>query len=188
MNLPHRKIYEQYHGIIPKDSNGRTYDIHHIDGNHSNNCIENLKAVSLQEHYDIHYSQGDYGACWLIARKLKMSPNELSELSKKVQLERIKNGTHHFLGSEGAIQRNKKRVKNKTHNFLGKNNPVHKQILEGTHNLQQSDFHKVHIKKLIEDGKFHSNKENICPYCGKKGKGNVMFNWHFNKCKFKENI
>ena len=37
----HRKIYEQYHGIkIPKDM-----EIHHIDGNHSNNDINNLKLV-----------------------------------------------------------------------------------------------------------------------------------------------
>ena len=33
----YRKIYEQHHGPIPIDESGRTYDIHHIDGNHFNN-------------------------------------------------------------------------------------------------------------------------------------------------------
>jgi len=54
----HRKIYEEFHGIkIPK-----FMDIHHIDGNHDNNDPANLKLVSIREHYDIHFSQGDYGA------------------------------------------------------------------------------------------------------------------------------
>ena len=55
----YRKIYESHNGPIPKEDNGRSYEIHHIDGNHFNNDPSNLKAVSIQEHYDIHYSQGD---------------------------------------------------------------------------------------------------------------------------------
>ena len=55
----YRKIYEHHHGLIPKEENGRTYEIHHIDGNHSNNNPSNLTAVTLQDHYDIHYSQQD---------------------------------------------------------------------------------------------------------------------------------
>lgn len=57
----YRKIYEQTFGPIPVDSSGRTYEIHHIDGNHLNNDIENLKAMTIQEHYDIHNAQGDFG-------------------------------------------------------------------------------------------------------------------------------
>jgi hypothetical protein len=55
----YRKIYEQNFGPIPKEPNGRTYEIHHIDGNHNNNDPTNLSAMTIQEHYDIHYSQGD---------------------------------------------------------------------------------------------------------------------------------
>ena len=50
----HRKIYERYNGSIPDG-----YEIHHIDGNHKNNDPKNLKAVTMQEHYNIHYQQGD---------------------------------------------------------------------------------------------------------------------------------
>lgn len=57
----YRKIYENHVGSIPKDESGRTYDIHHVDGNRENNDPINLIAVSILEHYDIHQTQGDHG-------------------------------------------------------------------------------------------------------------------------------
>ena len=60
--MNYRKIYESHFGPIPKEKNGRSYDIHHIDGNHSNNSPENLRAVTIQEHYNIHYEQEDWYA------------------------------------------------------------------------------------------------------------------------------
>ena len=42
----YRRIYEKHHGKIPKDSDGRSYEIHHIDGDHNNCDISNLKLVS----------------------------------------------------------------------------------------------------------------------------------------------
>ena len=53
-NNNYRKIWIEHNGPIPIDENGRSYEIHHIDGNHSNNHIDNLKCVSIQEHYDMH--------------------------------------------------------------------------------------------------------------------------------------
>jgi len=50
----YRKVYESYYGAIPKDSNGRSYEIHHVDGNHDNNNISNLKLVTIEEHYNIN--------------------------------------------------------------------------------------------------------------------------------------
>ena len=41
----YRKIWESYYGPIPKDENGISYEIHHIDGNRDNNDINNLKLV-----------------------------------------------------------------------------------------------------------------------------------------------
>jgi len=85
----YRKIYEQHYGPIPKDQTGRTYEIHHIDGNHNNDSPENLRAVSIQEHYDIHYTQKDYAACLRIASKINLSPKEISELARKNALRRV---------------------------------------------------------------------------------------------------
>ena len=80
MNIYHhyRKIYINHYGQIPKDEFGRSYDIHHIDGNRSNNDPKNLIALSIKEHFDLHYAQGDYPACRLIAVRL-LKPHEKSK-------------------------------------------------------------------------------------------------------------
>jgi hypothetical protein len=55
MSKNYRKIWEEYNGKkIPKG-----YHIHHIDGNHSNNDPNNLICCSPQEHWNIHFQQGD---------------------------------------------------------------------------------------------------------------------------------
>ena len=69
-----RKVWIQYHNFIPKDINGVSYEIHHIDGNNKNDNIENLIALPIDLHYQIHYLQGDYSACNLIAERLN-KPN-----------------------------------------------------------------------------------------------------------------
>ena len=100
------KIYELHYGPIPYDSEGRKYEIHHIDGNHSNNDPTNLKAVSLQEHYDIHYSQGDYGACALMAFRMNLTSDELSIIRSKAALKRVENGTHPWKDKERMKKQN----------------------------------------------------------------------------------
>jgi hypothetical protein len=93
----YRKIYEQHHGPIPRELNGRSFEIHHIDGDSNNNDPSNLVALSIQEHYDVHYAQGDLGACYKIGIKMSMSPEELSNLAKKHAAKRVENGTHNLL-------------------------------------------------------------------------------------------
>ena len=136
----YRRIYSNHYGLIPKEPNGRSYEIHHIDGNHSNNNPNNLVAVTLQEHFDIHYRQKDYYAASRIAQKLKLPPEEMSRLATKSNLNRVQNGTHPFLkrsdgssissdkvkdGSCVLLRRldgtsiSQDRVKNGTHHLLG---------------------------------------------------------------------
>jgi hypothetical protein len=55
--MNYRKLWENVYGKIPKDYLGRTFDIHHIDGNRKNNSIENLICLSLEDHYKIHLNQ-----------------------------------------------------------------------------------------------------------------------------------
>jgi hypothetical protein len=138
----YRKIYENHIGPIPTEAAGRTYEIHHIDGNRDNNNCNNLKAVTLQEHYDIHYSQGDYAACKLMKlQRMNKTPEEISELSRlhsvkqfregnsplqrpdvvnrslKTNREKLENGTHAFCDQELRKQQNKERLENGTHPF-----------------------------------------------------------------------
>lgn len=76
----YRQIWIKTFGPIPKDSNNRPFEIHHIDGNRKNNNLENLKLVSIDEHYKIHESQKDWGACLLIAKRMNLPPDHLSKI------------------------------------------------------------------------------------------------------------
>lgn len=87
----YRKIWKDHYGAIPKDAEGRSYEIHHIDGNHDNNAIDNLKLVTIKEHYDIHYQAGDYVACHLIAKRLAQDPSELSKFIS--ELNKLRTGS-----------------------------------------------------------------------------------------------
>ncbi len=142
----YRKIYENHIGSIPKEANGRTYEIHHIDGNHSNNDPSNLQAVTIQEHYDIHYAHGDWAACHRIAIRLNQPPAEISELSKRCQNERIKNGTHNFI----------------------KNNPVYSRVKNGSHNFLGGEQTRINNKKMFENGTH--------PFLNVYGENNPRFN------------
>lgn len=92
----YRKIWEDHFGKIPKDIDGRTYEIHHKDGNNKNNSIENLLCISIKEHYKIHYEQGDYGACVMIAKRMNLPPDYISSIQKGIKrpgLGGVKKGT-----------------------------------------------------------------------------------------------
>jgi hypothetical protein len=52
--VDYRKKWEKAYGAIPEDDLGRPYDIHHVDGNRRNNCLDNLQCLSIEEHYEIH--------------------------------------------------------------------------------------------------------------------------------------
>jgi hypothetical protein len=116
----YRLIYKNHHGDIPVDETGRKFDIHHIDGNHSNNDPVNLIAVTLKEHYDIHYQQGDFVACYLISRKLKLPNDEYSRLCSLSNMKRLKDGNHNLMKRTDGTSVASDMVINGTHPLLGK--------------------------------------------------------------------
>jgi len=186
----YKRIYESYYGAIPKDEDGRSYEIHHIDGNHSNNDPLNLVALSIREHYDVHYNQGDWWACLRIGEKMKVSPELISELASKAQKERVINGTHHLLGGKIQSEYQKKLVAEKSHPWLsGTLQRESQKIRVETKKHQwtdpewQSYYSKVNNKKRIDDGTHNALKILTCPHCGKIGKGFVMYRYHFDKCR-----
>ena len=200
----YRKIYKAHNGPIPKEVNGRTYDIHHVNGDHSNNSPDNLVAVTLQEHYDIHYAQEDWAACKLTAARLKMPPEEISRLTSLANRKRVANGTHHFLGGEISKQAAQRRVSDGTHNFLG-GEIVRQRVEDGTHNFLGGEISKKTTQRRLSDGTHNflggeiqkqANQRRVsdgthnfltpwkCPHCNKSGKGYGNYaRWHGVKCK-----
>jgi hypothetical protein len=81
----YRSIWIKTYGKIPKDSLGRSYEIHHIDGNRQNNDISNLICISIEEHYNIHYKQNDFGACVMIARRMGLPADYISNIQRGVK-------------------------------------------------------------------------------------------------------
>lgn len=166
----YRKIYESHFGQIPKDEQGRSYEIHHIDGNRKNNDISNLKCVSIQEHYDIHYSQGDWAACHRIAAKMKLSPEIVSEMSRRNVMEMIEKGTHPFVGGDH-------------HRRLAKEgrHPAQLRSAAGTNPFQDSEWKRKNALQLVEEGRHPSQSKKECPHC--KGLFSITgFKRHVNVC------
>lgn len=180
----YRRIYEKHFGPIPIDNEGRTYDIHHIDGNRKNNHPPNLIAVTIQQHYDIHYSQGDFAACHRIAAKMKMSPADISRIASEASRKSVEDGTHNFLGGEMTRKNNQQRLADGTHNLLG-GAQQRKRVQDGTHHFLDRDAAKKRQLKLIANGSHHflSPQKVTCPHCGKTGGNNTMHRWHFTNCK-----
>jgi len=81
----YRKIWESHFGSIPKDENGVSYHIHHIDGNRNNNHISNLQCVSIYEHFSIHLRQGDIQACARLLGLMSIQEELKSELISSIQ-------------------------------------------------------------------------------------------------------
>jgi hypothetical protein len=93
----YRRIWIQANGPIPKDEKGRSYEIHHINGNRADNRLQNLQCIPIEEHYKIHLQQGDYGAAFRIAQRLDIPADIKSELMRKSNKLRLEKGTHSFL-------------------------------------------------------------------------------------------
>lgn len=136
----YKKIWIENFGKIPKDENCLSYEIHHINGNPTDDRIENLMCISIQEHFNIHLENGDFKACQLIAGRMN-NPSlgrKMGEEYKKkqsiIQKRKVLDGTHHLLG--GTIQK-------KTNRRL---------IENGIHPFQNKDWHIAAKKKAVESG------------------------------------
>ena len=176
----YRKIYEAHYGPIPKDDQGRRLEIHHINSDHNDNRIENLKLVTIEEHYAIHKAQGDYVSAFMIAQRMKLSPEELSDMASKsaslTNQKRIEAGTHNFQDGEAARQRNLRRVADGTHNLLTDANPSTVLAKAGKHHFQLNNP----VNKLLANGTHASKIKLSCIFCRKQCSKNNFNKEHKN--------
>lgn len=157
----YRKIYEEHYGPIPRDHNGRSFDIHHIDGNKKNNDPKNLVALSIEDHLKVHRDQGDHKAVLAIMLRLNHSPEAIKEAASRAAIQRVEEGSHHWLG--GDLQRKLlKKLKEQGKLFMASEEHRRntselnkRRIQEGTHNFL-SDHHKGIVsetnKKRLSSG------------------------------------
>lgn len=157
----YRKLYEQHYGAIPKDDNGRTFEIHHKDGNRANNDINNLQCVSIEEHYQIHRDQGDWAACLLITRAMEISPEEKSRLNVLHNRKMVEDGIHPFKNIEKQRERQLAKVAAGQHHWQRPEHSsrVTKWNLErsknGTHPWKDGDQQRERQLKRVEKGEHH---------------------------------
>ena len=196
----YRRIYEQHNGTIPDGYHIHHicdgYHIHHIDGNHSNNHLDNLQCVSPKEHYDIHYAQGDYTACWLMVRTghLDLSREERSELTKKQmqspEMKKIVSETmkkkNEVLWANNEFREMQSRICTERFTELWSDPEYKERVSNKISASWDEDRKQKQAKEMSLKVKEYNNKEMTCPHCGKVGKGiGIMNRWHFDKCNKK---
>jgi len=165
--MTYRKIYKKHHGSIPVDDTGRTYDIHHIDGDRKNNDIKNLVALSIEDHYLIHLEQNDYQAAAAIRMRWDKDIAEISKLNSIAAKKRVSGGIHHWLG-DGSYQRDQQEKLKSSGDYyqysqIHKDNISHRNkeySSQGIHNFQTEESRNAvseRNRKNIEAG--------IHPFC-----------------------
>ena len=169
----YRKIWETFYGPIPSG-----FEIHHIDGNKHNNSLENLKCVSIQEHYDIHFKQGDLEACHAIGIRLnkksktgwRHSEETIAKLRKPKRSKENYKKTEEHKRKIGDAHRGKKR------------SPRPEEVKQKLRKPKSDEFKK----RVSETMSGVSKKVEQCPHCDKIGGVNVMKRFHFDNCKQKK--
>lgn len=187
--MHYRQIWEQHYGPIPLDELGRPYEIHHVDGNRKNNNINNLKCITVEEHYSIHLQQKDYYAAFLIGQRLNRNIDELNELKQLMSI--IKKGKpSNFTGKNHSEESKHKMSESAKKRGLSKERLQEMALARvGKKRGPFSEEHKANLSKSLK-GKSNPNKgktyEKIkCIHCDVVGASHQMKRYHFDNCKNK---
>ncbi len=147
--MNYRQLWIKTFGPIPKDKNGRSLEIHHIDGNHSNNIIENLQLVTIEEHYKLHELRGEYGACALIAKRMNLPPDH----SSKIQLGKKRPGIGGV--KKGSIPWNKGKKK------CFSNQTIDKMKIIRKNKIHSSKLNKELVTEIRNDFNSHEQIDGV---------------------------
>jgi len=159
----YRTVWEKANGPIPVDEKGRSYEIHHIDGNPNNNSLTNLLCLSIDQHYDIHLKQGDCEACHAI--ELRRSKTFLRgwEHSQKTR-DKISNTKKGRKCSSESIEKRRKSRIGKKHS----ESTLEKISNAGSEPIKHSDSGVVY-KSSLEAAKINGISQSAICHMIKKG-------------------
>lgn len=185
--MHYRQIWEQANGPIPVDEQGRSYEIHHIDGNRKNNNLSNLKCVTIEEHYNMHLCQKDYYAAWIIGQRLNRNIKELDEIKKQMSLAK-KGKPSSFKGKKHSDKSKEKMSAAAKRRGIPEERQ--KRMALARVGIKRGPFSDEHKAKLSASHKgIPNSRKGIsygivkCPYCNKVGGAPGMKKHHFNNCK-----
>ena len=162
--MKYRKLWENNRGPIPKDELGRSYEIHHIDGNRKNNDLSNLMCVSIEDHYRIHLDQKDYEAACMIAERLHFSKEKLDDLYKLSKTVYKKGHIPWNKGKTGVYSKDQlARISETTKKYMkGKNigskNPMYGKLPHNTKKVESLDG-----SMIFESGRAAAKYYNVTP-------------------------
>lgn len=165
----------EHFGPIPVDEQGRSYEIHHIDGNRDNNSIDNLMCVSVEDHLRIHLEQEDHYAAYLISLRSStpIDPPTITPEHRERLSQRMK-GEGNPMKDPKVVDKVRKALKGRK-----KNRSAEEKRLKSREGYKHSESTKAKLRK--------PKPKVTCPHCGFIGGASSTKRWHFNNCKQKSN-
>lgn len=212
----YRKIWQDHYGPIPVDEIGRSYEIHHIDGNKKNNNITNLIALSIKDHFEIHLKQGDYESAQLVAARMykefsgwKHKEETIKKISESLKGKKRKPFTEETRRRMSERKKGKKFSKKlkqsglqskkgiifseETRRKISEAKKGKKLKLSEEERLRRSQRLKGIPKSEEHKTKVSNKKKGMiqekleCPHCKLLGGITNMKRYHFNNCKSLKN-
>lgn len=204
--MNYRKIWQEANGSIPIDEQGRSYEIHHIDGNRNNNELSNLVCISIKEHYEIHKRQGDEAACHAIGVRMQNSVYTGWKHSQKAKekMRMAKLGTTRQSHTEETKEKISKAKKGKKLSEESRRKLIESKLANGSLNHSEDTKQKMSEAKkgrvywnngrkasLETRQKMSQMRKGVpkgpqakikCPHCDAIG-GHALKRWHFDHCK-----
>jgi hypothetical protein len=200
--MNYRKIWESHYGDIPKDDQGRSFDIHHIDGDRSNNDIGNLIALSIEDHYKIHLAQNDNAAVAAISQRMGQPLYGWSHSEEtRLKISKSKTGSTHSEETKNKMSQSRmgkthsdeakqkmRKPKKSTIKYKGPTTQEHKDKIKasmtGVKHTPERIANISRGRKGIVPS--HNLEVQTCPHCGTQANGFGYTRWHGNKCRQKE--